>query len=351
MNKLNRALRWASLASGQETVPIATTPRTAIYERDRMVVYHYKQDRPTQKIPILLIYSLINRPSVLDLRPGRSVVQSLLEQGFEVYLLDWGVPTALDQFYDLDVYVNFLIRAAVREVCLHSEQPKISLLGYCMGGSLTAMYAALHPERVASIIFLGAPFYFRSNQLLYQWGTDPNMFDPQKVHEAFGNAPPWAFEGFSILQMDTKPAKYAGLYKNLDDPAFLESYLAMEQWVSDNIPMPGAVYAEFIKSCFHENKLFVDQLKIAGKTVRLQNIKCPVLILAGEKDHLVPPETTCKLVEKCPQAETIVFPSGHIGLSVSGGAQKKLWPMVGSWLALQHPCNEAAVVSSQTNEE
>lgn len=351
MKTVTRALRWASLTSGQETVPIATTPREAIYERDRMVLYRYRQDNPTQKIPILLVYSLINRPSVLDLRPGRSVVQNLLAQGFEVYLLDWGVPNALDQFFDLDAYVNLLLRAAVREVCLHAEVPRITLLGYCMGGTLTGMYTALHPERVANLVLLGAPFYFRSEQLLYRWGTDPNVLDPQKVHEAFGNAPPWAFEGFSLLTLDSKPAKLHGLYQNMDDLAFLESYLAMEQWVSDNIPMPGAIYSEFIRTCFHENRLFLGKLKIAGKTINLSRIKCPTLILAGEKDHLVPPETTCRLTELLPQAETIVFPSGHIGLSVSGGSQKKLWPQVGNWLSLQHSCNEPELISSQTTED
>ena len=95
MNKLNRALRWASLASGQETVPIATTPRTAIYERDRMVVYHYKQDRPTQKIPILLIYSLINRPSVLDLRPGRALKVAIIAAAPYAILADRTAGAAL----------------------------------------------------------------------------------------------------------------------------------------------------------------------------------------------------------------------------------------------------------------
>ncbi|MEW6277040.1 MAG: alpha/beta fold hydrolase [Candidatus Eremiobacterota bacterium] len=338
-----RAWRWIGLMSGRESVPIGITPKDPIYERDRLVVYRYRRDTPPRhSVPLLLVYSLINRPSVLDLRPGRSVVENLLAQGYDVYLLDWGVPDALDQCLDLDAYVNFLLRAAVREVCRHSGQDQISLLGYCMGGTLTAMYAALHPERVKNLLLLGAPFHFRSDKLLYQWGTDPTLFDPQKVVDAFGNAPPWSFEGFSLLTIDQKPSRLVAMFDHLHDVGFMDSYLAMEQWVSDNIPMAGAVYAEFIQACFHENRLIQGRMSVGGQPVDLGSIECPTLIIVGESDHLVPPETSSPLADLLPNAQVLSFPSGHIGLSVSGASQRKLWPQVGAWLAENSECNPPA---------
>lgn len=326
--------RWVSQATGTETVPIARSPREAVFRRDRLTVYRYVRDTPARyRVPILLVYSLINRPAVLDLLPGRSVVEHLLARGFDVYLLDWGVPDGLDQHTGMDLHVNLLLRTVVRQVCRIHGVERISMLGYCMGGTLAGIYTALHPERIQNLILLGAPFHFRSEQKLYQWGCDREFFDPKRIVEACGNAPTWAFEGFSVLGAGTKLQKLVSLYDNQDNPAFVESFLAMEQWVGDNIPMAGALYEEFIRTCWHENRLIEGRLEVGGRTVDLREIRCPTLLIAGTSDHLVPPETTLPLAEMLPDATSIVFPSGHIGLSVSSNSHRKLWPQACDWLA------------------
>jgi polyhydroxyalkanoate synthase len=333
MNTVDRISRWLTLVSGEARVPIATTPRDVIYTRDKLTLYKYRRDTPARHgPPILLVYSLINRPSILDLLPKRSVVKHLLDRGFDVYLIDWGVPDAMDREAGLDVYVNLLLRTAVRQACLHSGHEKITLFGYCMGGTLAAMYAALHPRRVAKLLLLGAPFRFRSEELLYQW-SGSKCFRPSNIVDACGNVPVWAFEGFTLLKINEKPRRLVELYEKLDDPGYVESYVAMEQWVNDNIPMAGRVYAEFVEHCFKKDGLLDGSMEIAGKKVDLAAIQCPTLIVAGGKDHLVPPEVSTPVERVIPQAETILFPSGHIGLSVSGGAHKNLWPRVCDWLA------------------
>lgn len=333
MNTIDRMSRWFTLVSGEETVPIGTTPRDPIYTRDKMTVYRYRRDTPAiHQPPILMVYSLINRPSILDLLPRRSVIKHLLDRGFDVYLIDWGEPDGMDRYAGLDVYVNLLLRTAVRQVCLHAETEKVTLFGYCMGGTLAAMYTALHPERVHKLLLLGAPFKFQSEELLYQWGSN-KCFQPTKLVEAHGNVPTWAFEGFTLLKVAEKPRRLVELYERLDDPAYVESYVAMEQWVNDNIPMAGQVYAEFVEQCFKTDALLENTVQIAGKTVDLSTIDCPTLVVAGSKDHLVPPETTTPVADVIPNADTILFPSGHIGLSVSGGSHKNLWPKVCDWLA------------------
>ncbi|MBI3925516.1 MAG: alpha/beta fold hydrolase [Armatimonadetes bacterium] len=329
-----RIARWSRLASGGETTEIGRSPREEIYRRDTLRIYRYhRHESPRYGPPVLLIYSLINRPSVLDLKPGRSVIGHLLDRGLDVYLVDWGVPSGLDEFLGLDVYVNLLLRTAVRQVSRHSGYPRVHLLGYCMGGSLTAMYTALHPAKIQTLTLLGAPLDFRSDKLLYRWGTDPKLLDPQKLVDAWGTAPAWSFEGYTLLTLDQKPARLLDLYRNLDDPAFVESYVAMETWVHDNIPVAGAVYAEFMRNCFHENRLVQGGLEIGGRRVDLGSISCPTLILAGSSDHLVPPETTGAAGGLIPGSESIVFPSGHIGLSVSRRSHQELWPRVCDWFA------------------
>ena len=324
---------WSKVMAGAVKVPIASTPRDSIYQRDILTLYRYRRETPAlYKTPILLVYSLINRPSVLDLQPGRSVVESLLKLGFDVYLVDWGSPDPLDQLMGLEDYIKNFLRTVVRKVCLHAGVEQLNLLGYCMGGTMSAMYTALYPDRVKNLLLLGTPLHFRSENQLYRWGGN-KQFDVGKIVDAWSMAPPWSFEGYAMLTLDSKPRKLLGLLDNIDKPEFLANYVATEQWVNDNIPMAGATYVEFCRKCFVDNQLSEGRMEVGGTPVRLGDVQCPVLIIAGTSDHLVPPETVGADPMLFPHGEVMMFPAGHVGLSISGKSHQKLWPAVAQWLA------------------
>lgn len=333
--------RWNRIVSGQETVEIGRTPKEVVYQRDILTLYRYHRDTPaTQKHPILIVYSLINRPAVLDLLPGRSVVERLLDAGFDVYLIDWGVPTALDYHSGLDTYINLYIRSAVKETLRHSDSDGLHLFGYCMGGTLAAIYTAIRGNGVKTLTLLGTPLNFRSEQQLYRWSADPKVNKPEQLVEAWRVAPAWNFESFSLLTLDRKPEMLQSLYQKLEDEGFVESYMAMERWVGDNIPMAAAVFQEFVRGTFLNNDLFEGRMEVNGKRIDLSSIKVPVLGIIGEADHLVPPETTGVDQGLFQNGEFIRFESGHVGLSVSSKSHKFLWPQVCSWL-----CNRDATGS------
>lgn len=330
--------RWNRIVSGRETVEIGRTPKEVVYQRDLLTLYHYKREsEATQHHPILISYSLINRPAVLDLLPGRSVVERFLDAGFEVYLIDWGVPTALDYHSGLDTYVNLYLRSAIRETLKHSQRRELHLFGYCMGGALAAIATALKPKGIKSLTLLGTPLSFRSEELLYRWSSDPRVNKPEKLVEAWRVAPAWNFESFSLLTLEKKPEMLKALYNKLEDDGFVESYMAMERWVGDNIPMAAGVFQEFVRGCFLQNDLIEGRMEVGGKVVNLSSIQVPVLGIIGEADHLVPPETTGVDDDLFPNGEFIRFPSGHVGLSVSSKSHSHLWPQVCNWL-----CNQDA---------
>ncbi len=338
ITKLNR---WNRIVSGRETVEIGRTPKEVVYERDILTLYRFERETPaTQKHPILISYSLINRPAVLDLLPGRSVVERFLEAGFEVYLIDWGVPTALDYHSGLDTYVSLYMRAAIKATLKHSGTRELHLFGYCMGGALAAISTALRPRGVKSLTLLGTPLNFRSEELLYRWSADANVNKPEQLVEAWRVAPAWNFESFSLLTLEKKPDMLKALYNRLEDDGFVESYMAMERWVGDNIPMAASVFQEFVRGCFLNNDLIEGRLEVGGKKVDLRSIKVPVLSIIGEADHLVPPETTGINDDVFPNGEFLQFPSGHVGLSVSSKSHKLLWPQVCNWL-----CNQDATTN------
>jgi polyhydroxyalkanoate synthase len=338
----SRWARWNKIVSGQESVQIGQSPKEVVYQRDLLTLYRYQRETPaTQKHPILIIYSLINRPAVLDLLPSRSVVERMLEAGFEVYLLDWGKPSALDYYAGLDTYINLYMRTVVKETLKHSGRTELHLFGYCMGGALAAIYTALRPRGVRSLTLLGTPLVYRSENQLYKWSTDPNVCKPEKMVQAWRVAPAWSFEGFSLLTIDKKPEMLAHLYNKLDDEEFIESYKAMERWVGEQIPMAAGVFAEFVRSCFLNNDLIQGHMRVAGKPVDLSRISIPVLTILGESDHLVPPETTGVEQNLFPHGDVISFPAGHVGLSVSSKSHARLWPQVCNWL-----CNQDATACS-----
>lgn len=333
-----RWARWQKILSGQEPVTIGQAPKTAVYQRDLLTLYRYERSTPAvQKHPILIVYSLVNRPAVLDLLPGRSVIEKLLGAGFDVYLLDWGEPSALDYYAGLETYVNLYLRLIIKETLRHAQASELHLFGYCMGGTLAAMTAAIHPKGIRSLTLLGTPLSFRSEQQLYQWSTDPSINRPEKMVEAWRVAPAWSFESFSLLTLDKKPGILNQLYDKLDDEAYVETFKAMERWVGDQIPMAASLFAEFIRACFLNNDLIEGRMKIGNKLVNLQTISIPVLTILGKADHLVPPETTGVDQHVFTHNTVIDFPVGHVGLSVSSKSHAKLWPQVCQWL-----CNQDA---------
>ncbi len=317
-------------------VQIGTTPHDVVFTENKLRLLHYRPVvKNPQAVPLILIFALINRPSILDLKPGRSVVEVLLSKGIDVYLIDWGAPGDEDKHLDLNHYINRYIKQVVKKVKRISGSPKVSILGYCMGGTMAAMYTALHPEDVQNLILLTAGIDYKVEGTLTLWGDKEN-FDVDKFIDAYGNAPAEFLQsGFIFLKpVENMISKYVNFYENVDNEAFVENFLAMEKWLNDNIAVPGEVFREFIKYLYQENRLVENKLKINGKLVELKEIKCPVMNLVAERDHLVPPDSSLIFNDliSSKDKETIVFPSGHIGLSVSGRSLKGLWPKVADWL-------------------
>ena len=69
--------------TGQLDTAISTTPYEVIYQEDRVKLKYYKPETKKTKTPLLVIYALINRETMLDLQPKRSVVETLLKEGSE----------------------------------------------------------------------------------------------------------------------------------------------------------------------------------------------------------------------------------------------------------------------------
>jgi len=326
-----------------QDVEVGQTPSDVVYEENKLELLHYDAEaagievaqEDKEAIPILVVYALINRPYILDLQPERSVVRRLLEAGHDVYLIKWNEPSRLDQHLTLDDYVNRYIDNCVDVVRDRSGQEAIDLLGYCMGGTMSVMYSALHPEKVNALGLMAAGLYFEgTGGVLEQWGAGEH-YDPQDVVDTFGNVPSEMLDvGFALMDpVDNYVSKYIRLAENLENESFVENFGRMERWLSEGVDVAGAAYVEFLEKIYQNNDLYENRLEIGGKHVDLDALDMPILQLIGEYDHLVPAAASKPFndVVASDDVETIEYATGHIGLSVSSSSHEDVWPQASDW--------------------
>ncbi|MGH7969027.1 MAG: alpha/beta fold hydrolase, partial [Limisphaerales bacterium] len=154
VGRLNQA---PTLWQRAQRVRKGVTPSVVIYEEDRLKVRHYLgTGKPRYRTQVVFIYALVNRPYILDLKEGRSVVANFVEHGFDTYLVDWGVPTPADRHLTLDDYINGYMVNVLDHLRERTGADQANILGYCMGGTMSAMFTALHPERVRNLTLLAA---------------------------------------------------------------------------------------------------------------------------------------------------------------------------------------------------
>jgi polyhydroxyalkanoate synthase len=285
-----------------------------------------------------VVYALVNRPYILDLKVNRSVVAHFINGGFDTYLVDWGVPTHADRHLTFDDYINGYLLNVLDYVRERTGVERVNVLAYCMGGTISAMFTALHPERIRNLILMAAPIDFANQDGLLGIWTRGENFDVDKFIDAFGNCPADFLQtSFLLLRpvgnLIEKPINF---YENMHDDKFLDDFLTTETWLNDNIPVPGEIYREFVKYLYQRNLLTQNRMPVGKHIVNLQNITCPVLNIMAGKDDLVPcsqgtPFTD--LVGSKDRKTILLNGSGHVGLAIGARAQKEVWPQACEWLA------------------
>jgi polyhydroxyalkanoate synthase subunit PhaC len=325
---------WEAWSSPPE-VKVGLTPKDVVYRENKSSLYRYHPRlTPVRPVPVLIVYALINRLYILDLYPGRSFVEFLLDNGLQVYAVDWGVPRDEDRGIPLDYFIEGYLDRMVKKVIEISGSPVISLFGYCIGGTLAAIYAALHPERIRNLALLTTPIDFSKGGYLRE-AVDKKHFPVDRIVDTFGNIPPWFMEsGFKLLNPMGDLIKTYNLYKHIPEEGFLKYFLSIEKWVNDNIPFPGEAYRKYIKDFYQENKLYRGLLNISGRHVDLKKITASHLSVAGRDDMIAPAASAVCIRDLISSKDNtaVALPGGHIGVIVGGRALKTTWPWIGDWL-------------------
>ena len=246
---------------------IAVTPKDVVWTHRTTTLYRYRSSTRTYAVPVLLVFALINRPDIFDLRPGNSFVEFLLDEGYDVFLLDWGVPDEADADLGLEHYVCDEIPSALREVRRASGQEEATLLGWCIGGTLSLLHCALEPATtVRNLVLLTTPIDTTGS--LYATWVARDSFDVDRVAEVYGAVPGRTVDWANKLM---KPVtNYWTTYRRLwqqvlAGEARRDAYQAMAKWVADNPPFPGRAYREWITWMYKENRLVRGRMRLRGR--------------------------------------------------------------------------------------
>ena len=328
-------IKGVSALTEIDEIDVGTAAKELIYEEDKLKLFRYSRNEPsTCRIPVLVVYALVNRQYMLDLQPDRSMIRNLLNLGLDVFIIDWGYPSKADMYLGLDDYINGYIDNCVDVVRKVSQSEKVNLMGICQGGTFSAIYSALNPEKIQNLVTLVAPIDFSTNEgLLFNWSKHLNidaLVDSYRVIPGdFLNS------GFLMLMpFNLNIRKYVDMLDVMEDKDKLLNFLRMEKWIFDSPGQAGECMRQFIKDCYQENKLVKGELLVGDRLVDLANITMPLLNIYASADHLVPPAATKPLNDLVGTEDKTLyeFKGGHIGVFVGGKSQKELAPAISKWL-------------------
>ncbi len=318
-------LWWLERGVAGQEVRLEPTPCKVVWRSGPTQLRAY-QPAQARTRPLLLVYAMVNRPSVLDLLPGRSVVAALLARGVPVYLLDWGKPGRAEADLPLDAFVELTLAGAVEAIVEREGCDALHLLGYCQGGTLSTMYSLFRPERVQSLTLLAAPVDFAAMGPLRRWSAE---FDPRAVRGPDGNVPgAFLSTGFAALEPFSAGLRWGSFAARLGrgevSDAAREHFCAMERWMAEDVDHPGRAYIEFLERFYQQNRLLE----------QLPALRAPLLTAVGRRDKLVPAAATEAALEATgsPDVARLRCDCGHIGLSVGSRAHRELWPRIVAWL-------------------
>jgi polyhydroxyalkanoate synthase len=339
------ALEYTNILLTTDDAVVGATPKEVVWTHRETTLYRYRSPDRRYKVPVLLVFALINRPEIFDLRPGSSLVEFLLEEGFDVFLVDWGYPDEEDADMGLDEFVCDELDWAVRETLRAADVDELTLMGWCIGATLCAMYCGLdrgligtRPPRapVRNLVELTMPIDGRASNYAKWVGDDD--FDVDEVAELWGSVPGGAidFANKMLKPVTNFWTTYRRLWDNVQEgTARREAYQTMAKWVGDNPPFPGRAWAQWIHLMYRDASLLRGQVRLRGRRVDLGRIDQSVLVITAGADHIAPVPGTMPFFDliSSQDVEHLARPGGHIGLVAGSAARKELWPEITQWLA------------------
>ena len=318
-----------------DQTPVRPTPREQVLEYGPLSLHRYVSEGPWRGEPVLIVYSVINRSYILDLCAGTSFVQHLLDQGLDVFMVEWG---AADPDATLSGSVSDGLDRCVSRIEALTSAPRVALFGHCIGGTFAAMYAALHPDRVARFLSLTAPFRASAGGLT-ALATHEAAFPLDRVLDGFGHMPAKLIRyTFMALKPYYELMKWRMFVDTLGDEDAMARFRVIDRWANDNVDIPAEVFRPFITDVMQSEALLRGEAHLGGVRIDLSAIRCPLLNVAASGDWIVHPDGAFALGSVVPaeQYRELLLDGGHLSL-ILDPRQRAQWTTLSEFLLQGHP--------------
>ena len=315
---------------------VGRTPKRVLHRRGTLELVHYRAVADeVYRVPLLFVMAPTNKAYILDLAPGQSLIEFMLARGYDLYLIDWNAPADSERDLKIDDYVLDFIPDCIRRVQQDSGEQDLTLIGYCAGGMLSAVYQALHPEGpVKNLVCFTTPVDFTKMEL-FRSLSDARHFDLDRFVDKVGVVPAdIVVAGFDALRPASRVAGQIRLWDNLWNDEFVKGFRMMERWGNDTLPLPGGYFRQTVQQLLRNNALYEGTLRIGGRPVDLGRITVPMLHVMAQYDHIVPPPCAQPLIQRVGSVDKqeLVLPGGHVSIAAGPNAVRRMWPALDSWL-------------------
>jgi polyhydroxyalkanoate synthase len=315
---------------------VGTTPKDLLYDRGTLKLYHYRPIADEiYRVPVIIVMATTNKGFLFDLAPGQSMVEYLLKSGHDVYMIDWDPPLSQERNLGLADYTDDFLPTCIDKVIADSGEPDVNIIGYCMGGVLSLIYAATHTDGpLRNLVCLTTPVDWHKMGLFSLW-ADERYLDLDKLVDTLGIIPAdFISQSFEMLRPASKTAGRMRVWEQMWNDDFVKSYRAFERWGNETLPLAGEYYRDTTRELMWGNKLFTGELNIDGESADLGNITIPIMHAVAEHDHIAPYTATKPLLELVSSTDKheLILKGGHVSLIAGPNAVRRMWPNVDAWL-------------------
>lgn len=297
-------------------VNMAATPGSVVYRSDLIELIQYSAQTPeTYAVPLLFCPPWINKFYIMDLAPGKSLIEWAVQHGHTCFAISYRNPDK--SMSDLG-FRDYLVQGpldAVRVVREITGAPAINTVSVCLGGTLTAIAlannAARGDESVKSATFLNTHTDFTEPGLLGTFTDERTIagLEKQMQKKGFLDASDMA-RTFSALRSNDLIFQYVGnnWLQGNKPPAF--DLLA---WNEDSTRMPARMHSEYLRSCYLRNEFARGEFEIDGNRLDPSLVDVDSYVLAAVDDHIVPWTSGYKTTQLLGgKPRFVLSSSGHI---------------------------------------
>jgi poly(3-hydroxyalkanoate) synthetase len=316
--------------------PKFASPNKIALELHTLRLRDFTLEEQARETPTIIDAPYAGHTAVIaDFSENQSLVRTLLSNGLgRVCVTDWKSATTDMKGYDIDNYL------AEINVCVDDLGGRINLIGLCQGGWMSAMYAARYPQKVRALVLAGAPIDTDAgNGPIKAMAHDLPMSQYEELVAVGGGLMRGRFmlEAWKTMHPGEQYfAKYIDLFEHIEDPAYLKKKEAFEAWYENPIDLPGRWYLQAVKELFKENRLAKGRFVALGRRLSLKDIRCPVYLLAGDRDDITTKEQVfdAEALLGTPRNRVVktLAPGGHIGLFMGAGTLRDYWPTIAQWI-------------------